>query len=247
MRTGERDSGMRAVMNDALRRTCEAIQKLLAQAAVEEIDTRYNVGVHIQTIVDAARAKTYGDRAVERLAEELGRDARSLYRYALVAKMVSEREMAALSRRANAHGEPLSWSHWVELTRARKAWRQWFERAVTESWSVRRLARELDAEVGTGEDEDDTEAEDTTQAALLENVRAVERLNLQMGSFGALLDRLGRSSRQPREVGVLLARADGVVRELARKSTELLARMSALGPSEDVGDRPQPRAREVEN
>jgi hypothetical protein len=48
-------------------------------------------------------------------------------------------------------------------------------------------------------------------------------------------------------VGVLLSRADGVVRELARKSTELLARMNALGPAEDErGTGPAtPRSREL--
>jgi hypothetical protein len=228
-------------MNAVLRQRCTAIQKLLADVAVNEIGTRYEVGAIIRSVVETKG--TYGDGAVELLAEALGRDAASLYRYAAVAKTWPEAEMRDISRRPNAHGEPLSWSHWVELARAPKTWRQWLELALLESWSVRRLAREIDAELG---EKEDAEAEDTTCAALREAVKDAERLNGQMGSFGAVLDRLERSPRPAREVEELLARARQVFRDVARRSGDLLARVSEISSQEGPANG-RSRRHELEN
>jgi hypothetical protein len=208
-------------------RFATAIQKLLAEAATNEIDARYRIGVIIRSVMEAE--STYGEGAVERLAEALGRDATSLYRYAAVAKLWSDAEMRALSRQPNDHGEPLSWSHWVELARVPSTWKRWLERALGESWSVRRLARELD---GESREVDDSDAEDTTCAALLEGVKDAERLNTQMKSFGATLDRIARSPRHAREVNELLARARDVFRDVARRSGDLLARVNELAPEQ---------------
>ncbi len=234
------DSKAFASMNAALRRRCTAIQKLLADAAVEEIDKRYKVGAIIRAILEGE--DTYGERAVERVAQALGREAATLYRYAAVAKMWSESEMRTLSRRPNAHGEPLSWSHWVELTRVPARWRYWLERALEESWSSRRLARELDAET---REVDESEAEDTTRAALLEAVKDAERWNAQVKSFAAALDRIARSPRHAQGVDELLARAVVVFGDVARRTGDVLARVRELAPEEQA--RPGEGERRFEN
>jgi hypothetical protein len=218
-------------MNAALQRQCGAIQKLLAEAAVSEIDSRFKVGVIVRSILEAEG--TYGERAVERVAEVLGREAGTLYRYASVARTWSEPEMRGLSRRPNSHGEPLSWSHWVELARAPATWRQWLERALAGSWPVRRLSRELDAKM---QDWLEADAGDTTCAALLEAVKHAERLNAEMKAFGAVLDRLARTPGPPREVEELLARVRKVFRDVAQRSGDLLARVSEVAPEKTQAD-----------
>jgi hypothetical protein len=117
------------------------------------------------------------------------------------------------------------------MARAPRTWRQWFELAILESWSVRRLSQEIDAEVREAKD---SEAEDTTRAALLEAVRHAERMNAEMKSFAALLDRLECSPRPPREVEDLLLRAYEVFRHVARRTGALLARVSELRPEREA-------------
>jgi hypothetical protein len=231
-------------MNAALRRRCTAIQKLLAEAAANEIDTRYKIGAIVRSVMEDDG--TYGERAVERIADVLGRDAVTLYRYAAVAKTWSEREMRDLSQRPNGHGEPLSWSHWVELARAPKTWRQWLELALLDSWPVRRLAREIGAELSEAAEALDSDAEDTTCGALLEVVKHAERFNVDMRALAALLDRLERSPRPPRDIEDLLGRAEDVVADVARKSVELLARVRELAPRKGQSSGPRDR-RELEN
>jgi hypothetical protein len=123
-------------MNRALREQCILIQRLLAEAATDEIDKRYKIGAIVRAVIETKDGK-YGEHAVENLASAIGRDATTLYQYAAVAGMWTEPEMRVHSRRLDAHGEPLSWSHWMELTRAKATWRQWLELALLESWSVR--------------------------------------------------------------------------------------------------------------
>jgi len=105
---------------------------------------------------------------------------------------------------------------------------------------VRRLAREIDAEVG---EKEESEAEDTTYAALRVAVKDAERSSADMKSFAALLDRLERSPRPPREVEELLARARHVFRDVARRSGDLLARVTELAPEKGA---PNGRSRRTE-
>jgi hypothetical protein len=224
----QRGSDAPVTMNAALRARCEAVRKLLATAAVEEIDARYRVGVVIHAVKEAEG--TYGEAAVERLAKVVGRDAASLYRYAAVAKAWPEPEMRALSRRANAFGEPLSWSHWVELARAPKTWRQWLELALLENWSARRLSKEIDAETHDG---NEREIDDTTHGALVDVLRGVRRFDGEVAdSFDALLDRLAREPprRLSPDVRQLLSSVLELVDSAHLRTGRLAARVRLLAP-----------------
>jgi hypothetical protein len=227
------NKGLKVVvaMNPALRRRCAKVQELLAKAAVEEIDTRYEAGAVIRSIADGK--SLYGERAVERVAEALGRDPGTLYRYATVVKTWSREEIQVLSRQASAHRVSLAWSHWVELTRARSAWRPWLERAVDGRWS----ARELGRQIGLAHSDSSSRAEDTTRAALLHSVQVAERLDVELRSFAVLAERLATTSPRAPEMEALLARAAGAFEGVARRTSEALARVRGLtaGAAIEVG------------
>jgi hypothetical protein len=237
---GQEGSGTLVSMNAALRRQCSAIQKLLGEAAVGEIYTRYKVGAIIRSVIEAHG--TYGDRAVDRIAEALGRDAGTLYRYAFVARTWSEPEMRALSRRPNSHGEPLSWSHWVELTRVPMTWQVWFERALEGSWSARKLARELETEPkATSVDSPVMAANDTTGRALRHAVDSIRRFDAEVTtSFEPVLERIRRMPNHERsKVGELLATALDLVEDAHKKTGALALTMRELASKEParVGSR----------
>ena len=101
-------------MSEPLRRRCEQIRDLLATAAGDEVRTRYRIG---RLLLRVKRAPgTYGTGAVKELARALTKDAATLYRYALVPERWPPIQMKLNSPEGNTPtGEPLSWSHWVEL------------------------------------------------------------------------------------------------------------------------------------
>jgi hypothetical protein len=215
-------------MNSPLRRHFRAIQKLLATAAVDEVQTRYKIGRIVRGIQDAEA--TYGARAVERLAGALGRDQATLYRYAALARVWPEPEMLALSRRRNCHGEPLSWSHWLELSTLRD-WRPWLERALAEGWSVRRLKDAIETEVQERPALSTFDEDETTRAALLETIRDAERWNARVThSLAPVLDRLARSPERSPQMNELFARSLNVFSDALRSTGAMVARMRELSP-----------------
>ncbi len=225
-----RDATAMTTMNSRLRRHFRAIQRLLVTAAVDEIRTRYKIGGIVRSIQN--EEAIYGARAVERLAIALGRDQATLYRYAAVAKMWPEQEMLALCRRRNCYGEPLSWSHWLELA-SLEDWRPWLERALAEGWSVRRLKEELEAETSGAQatfDEDET-----TRAALLETIRDAERWNSRVThSLAPVLDRLARSPERSPQIEKLFARSLRAFADALRSTGAMVARMRELTPERPV-------------
>jgi predicted metal-dependent phosphoesterase TrpH len=118
------------------------LRDVLSAANIDRAECFYEVGVHIRTIEDEKDVTVYGERAIERLADELGRDAATLRRFAAVARKWPRETFAELSRRPNAHGLPLTWEHWMELA-PHRAWEPWLARTLAESWSVEELKREL--------------------------------------------------------------------------------------------------------
>ena len=56
---------------------------------------------------------------MERAAEELGVAARILYRYIEVAQNWSEEDLKAQLQKTNRFGQPLSWTHFLALSRTR--------------------------------------------------------------------------------------------------------------------------------
>jgi hypothetical protein len=223
-----------ASMNAALRAQCGRIQELLAKAAVDEVETRYEIGLIVRAVEDDEGK--YGERAIQQLALEIGYSSSTLYKYAAVARLWTADEIRDLRKRPNHHGEPLSWTHWTELTRVPKKWRPWLERSLAESWSARRLGRELDLVARhSGVSEDD--AEETTRAALVEAIKDAQRSSTQMAAFAAALDRLGRSTRHPPEIGELLARALDLFGNVHRRTGEIVARVRELAPPSVEGGR----------
>ena len=105
-----------------------------------DVQARYRVGIIIAGI--KAGERKYGVRAVEKLADALGRSAASLYRHATVAERWSRAEVNALLRRRNSRGQPLSWSHWVFLASvaSTKERARLLDEALTKSLSARELA-----------------------------------------------------------------------------------------------------------
>jgi hypothetical protein len=219
-----------ASLNQAFHRKVEAVRRLLARADLDETRTRHKVGVIVARLRDAKG--TYGDRAVERVATELKLDASTLYRYATVASLWSERE---LSRARNCSGEPLSWSHWVELARVPSGWSTWLERVVAEAWSARNLARQIDAASEDASLPDLPAMADTTRTALLQTVKHLRRFGLEVtSSFEAVLDRMARASanEQTPELAELLAMALDLCEDAHKKTGVLVHRIRILRPVE---------------
>jgi hypothetical protein len=223
---------MSASMNLPLRRRFHAIQKLLATAAAGEVRIRYKIGAIVGSVQEGEA--TYGTRAVERLALGLGRDPATLYRYGVVARVWSEREMRALCRRRNRYGEPLSWSHWLELAGLRD-WKSWLERALAEGWSVRRLREEIEAVADASASSETLDEDETTRTALLETIRDAERWNARVThSLAPVLERLARSPDRSPQIERLFARSLDVFEDALRRTGAMMARMQKLAPRRPV-------------
>ncbi|WP_394842729.1 hypothetical protein LZC95_37365 [Pendulispora brunnea] len=140
-------------MNIALRERYEELQTLLAEATGKDVRARYRIGRLIADVKGSEQR--YGARAVKNLAAALGRDEATLYRFALVAEAWTESELETLLARKTPHGEPLSFSHLVELAQmASKSERtEMLEYALAYGVSVREL---IDAIADTGEGRNDS-------------------------------------------------------------------------------------------
>jgi hypothetical protein len=229
-------------MTPALRARLMAIRKLLAQADLQEAQTRHRIGKVVAAVRD--EKGKYGAGAVEQLAAALHRDASTLYRYALVADLWSEREIL---RVRNCHDEPLSWSHWEALAKVPDTWKGWLERTLEQAWSSRKLARELEAAERESPQDQPATAIDTTRLALLEAVRNVRRFDTEVtSSLEALVDRLARAPRPGGivEVRELLATMLDLVVDANKKTGELVVRMRSLLESHPEGVEPRTVKRE---
>ncbi|WP_394832168.1 hypothetical protein LVJ94_37195 [Pendulispora rubella] len=140
-------------MNIALRERYEELQTLLAEATGKDVRARYRIGRLIADVKGSEQR--YGARAVKNLAAALGRDEATLYRFALVAEAWTASELETLLARKTPHGEPLSFSHLVELAQmSNKSERtEMLEYALAYGVSVREL---IDAIADTGEGRGDS-------------------------------------------------------------------------------------------
>ena len=180
------DGGEGTALPGRLRGVCERIRSLLATATAADVDTRYRVG---RMLLQVKRAPgSYGAGAVETLARELGRDAATLYRYALVPELWSAREMKLLLARRTPAGEPLSWSHLVELARVESGTLrdQLTEVALRDGLSVRDLVRRIDA---ASEEAGQPPRQPSLRENLVSLTMLAERLAAQVS--GGLEDMLG--------------------------------------------------------
>jgi hypothetical protein len=127
-------------MCPALREQYDSARRLLSSAASSDARARYRVGTIVAEI--KKREDRYGTRAVTLLATALGRDETTLYRYATVAETWSESALADLLLKRMPCGEPLSWSHLLELAAiaSPEHRERLIQEALNEGLSVRALA-----------------------------------------------------------------------------------------------------------
>ncbi|HEY8040896.1 MAG TPA: DUF1016 N-terminal domain-containing protein [Polyangiaceae bacterium] len=153
-----------------------------------DIRSRFALG---EAIAEIKRApSTYGERAVARLAAELGEDLPSLYRYATVAERWSAAQLEELLGRTGADGRTLSWSHLVLLAGVESPCERdrYADRALAESLSVRELASAIEACVEGS----------PGRGVLARNVRAAEKFlaaridGTALGGSGLHASREGR-------------------------------------------------------
>jgi hypothetical protein len=206
----------------ALAEESVAIRALLSRAIRDEATTRYDVGVRLMLV--KRNPRKYGERAIDRLAEDLGVSSATLYRYSAVAETWGAHDVSALIARKNTRGDPLSWSHFVVLTRAPDASRtRLTEQCLAEAWTVRELTLGVQAEAAALRDvSGDDDAEGPIDAALSEGIESAARATAQLGVFlEALVERLEGEARESK----LLSRAITTFRGLRETVDDALESM----------------------
>jgi hypothetical protein len=93
---------------------CAEIRDLLAAATRHDVLTRHRVGA---LIAETKRAEhTYGTGALRILADALGWDETTLYRYAIVAECWTEGELTEILSRSPPDRPLVTWSHLVVIS-----------------------------------------------------------------------------------------------------------------------------------
>ena len=149
----EKVAGLVAEMNDALRAKYREIRKLFGECTVRDVRSRYKVGLLIRGIRDeAGPGQLYGTRAVGVLAESLGRNEDTLYRYAGVTETWNEKQIEEILKREDIYGRQLSWSHLVALARVTdaKAREQFLAETLAKGLSARTLEKLIDHPASRG-------------------------------------------------------------------------------------------------
>jgi len=125
----------------ALKKTYDKLKTLLVKGLVNEASAKYEIGAIVAGVKNAP--KTYGTGAVNLLAKAFRHNEDTLYEWASVAEAFAQKEFDKLLRRSSAVGIPLSFSHLIEIAKARRTKRPTLiERCLNESLTVREL-REL--------------------------------------------------------------------------------------------------------
>jgi hypothetical protein len=89
-------------MNPELLEALKELSKLVAESDTADAKAQYRIGCVVRDVMDAP--KKYGDGSIKKLALELGRDEKSLYHRADVARAWSPEEYNALLARKNPKG-----------------------------------------------------------------------------------------------------------------------------------------------
>jgi len=162
---------------------CARIRGLLAEAIRNEVVSRHSVGELVNGVVRSA--DRYGDHAVERIGAELGVSTTILYGAASVAENWSQSELRHLCAKTNYRGEPLSWSHFLALTRVRSAVkrRALAEQCLAEAWAVRELRQQVADLQPAGRERADGSSDESLRVAVDEGVRTARRAAADIGTF----------------------------------------------------------------
>ena len=234
--------------NESLLGVCSTIRGLLAGADRDEVETRHRAGLALRLVRGAPQ--TYGQHAVEGVADELGLSARTLYQCINVAECWSAEELRAELEKTTRFGMPLSWSHFVHVAAVRdgRLRASLLDRCRDNVWSVRELAQRiketsLSRAPRAGDGLHDGEA---VRAALAEGIETADRavddvrlferaLEERLADVGGLIDDdlLDRAEQTYAE---LQARAEGALARL--RAARLSQRRIRLG-----GNGQAPRAR----
>ncbi|MFY0568964.1 hypothetical protein ACN28E_34795 [Archangium lansingense] len=128
-------------MRPEVREALEKLRELVAQSDAQDADAQYRIGCVVRDVKGSS--DKYGKSNVKRLAQELGRDERSLYDRAHVAEMWSPEEFRGLLARKSDKGLPLSFYHLVALSAVedRQAREQLIAEVLKESYSVKATQR----------------------------------------------------------------------------------------------------------
>jgi hypothetical protein len=167
----------------AFEQACERVRGLLSDLARDEMRTRHEIGTILNRMQGATQ--TYGEAAVERMAERIGVSPQILYQCARVAGNWSAASLSGLITRKNTRGDRLTWSHLVALTKSRSddARRTTVGRCLEESWTVRDLAQAIAADREHERDERNAVDAETQPArvALRDGLQNASRATIQLG------------------------------------------------------------------
>ena len=125
--------------NDALHESIEKVRTLLAETDEKDVVNRYEIAVRFCELRDGGK---YGKGVVPKVAAKLGLGEATVHDYANVAETWPDaKKFSKLAAKKGEHGRPLSWSHFVELTREENGTqrRSLMTKALKEGWSVPEL------------------------------------------------------------------------------------------------------------
>lgn len=118
---------------------CGQARDLLAAGAEEDLRSRYSVAVIAKEVREDVA--TYGERSVETLADELGQDKSTIYKWIKVAKAFEHETISDVLEKRDRFGRPLSWSHVALCASVPKREMELLERALREWPSVKDLKK----------------------------------------------------------------------------------------------------------
>jgi hypothetical protein len=200
------------IAQHALQGVSNTVRGLLYGADRDEVQTRYTVGELLRRV--KGTPQTYGTRAIEHRAEELGFSMCALYRYISVAECWSKEDLSLLLDRTNRFGRPLSWSHLVALTSvAENAREAILHECLENAWTARELEHRVEMEQRPpSRDSDAAHTGEPVHAALKEGIQTLGRAVADVRMFSqALSHRLGDLATPIN--GRLIARALDVLNE----------------------------------
>jgi hypothetical protein len=200
---------------DAYAEACTTVRRLLAEAVREDARARHRLGVFLCRVRGAP--ELYGRGAIDRIARDLEVGADTLYRCAAVADNWSADALEALLTRTGRHGDPLSWSHLVTLTKIASSTQRALaiEKCLDDDLSVRDLVRYIAMLRGASAD-DGTEGDaPSTHTTLTQGVRKLSRAVLHMDVFIEAID--AQLSSDDLADDELLARVIGACESLHEK------------------------------
>ena len=118
MSKGSADNSSRLSAHRRARAVVQHVTLRIAEARVEELQARYDLG-RIFHRIRYAESREWPCSTLEYLARCLGLHASVLRRYARISEAISRTEFVHFAKLRDSHGLPLTWSHLEKLARIR--------------------------------------------------------------------------------------------------------------------------------